>query len=408
VGQPHFGTPAEDEPPPPEQGSLQALFGRPPQPASERPTTAAALPPAGEGRGQPAPPEPRPYLPQNLWHVSPSPAVPSVNGADSTALIPRVDDATAVIPRVDDSTTIIPRLDDSTAVIPAIRTTGVDAEPGSASRTATTGTSTSQAGAGDAVWGSPGGHSRATRQGGRLGGYRRGSRRRRTPMRPASLVLSATRGIGEAMITFGLVLLLFSAYEIWGKAAIVDGHQQDLDAQLAQEWGEPTVGIPTQPNNAEPAQPPPGWSIARLYIPRLSKHWVVVEGVTPNDIKYAPGHYPKSAKPGRVGNFSIAGHRSPAIFWDLDKMEVNDVIVVETRTMFYVYHVTERKIVRPNQVEVVAPVPGEPGAKPVVAMLTITTCNPKFDNYERLIVHAELDPDRSQTRSAGAPAEIGG
>jgi sortase A len=39
-------------------------------------------------------------------------------------------------------------------------------------------------------------------------------------------------------------------------------------------------------------------------------------------------------------------------------------------------------------------------------MLTLTTCNPKFDNYQRLIVHAELV--RDQPKSAGRPAELGG
>ena len=39
-------------------------------------------------------------------------------------------------------------------------------------------------------------------------------------------------------------------------------------------------------------------------------------------------------------------------------------------------------------------------------MLTLTTCNPKFDNYQRLIVHAELV--RTQATSAGRPAELGG
>jgi sortase A len=39
-------------------------------------------------------------------------------------------------------------------------------------------------------------------------------------------------------------------------------------------------------------------------------------------------------------------------------------------------------------------------------MLTITTCNPKLDNYQRLIVHAELV--RKQARGAGPPAELGG
>jgi sortase A len=47
--------------------------------------------------------------------------------------------------------------------------------------------------------------------------------------------------------------------------------------------------------------------VARLTIPKLKKHWVVVEGVTPYDIRYAPGHYPDSAMPGEVGNFAVAG-----------------------------------------------------------------------------------------------------
>ena len=31
-------------------------------------------------------------------------------------------------------------------------------------------------------------------------------------------------------------------------------------------------------------------------------------------------------------------------------------------------------------------------------MLTLTTCNPKFDNYQRLIVHAELVRTQAQSR----------
>ena len=145
--------------------------------------------------------------------------------------------------------------------------------------------------------------------------------------------LTAIRTVGELMITFGLVLLLFAAYEVWGKAAIVGAHQEQLDQQLSQEWAvPPPAADPTVGPSAEPAAqaPPPGWAIARLHIPRLGKHWVVVEGVDLSDIKYAPGHYPSSAAPGAVGNFAVAGHRSPAIFWDLDKMRTGDPVVVET------------------------------------------------------------------------------
>jgi sortase A len=310
---------------------------------------------------------------------------------DRTEIIPKID-ITQVIPRVPaaptDATQVIPPIrpaptDDATEVIQTIPAT-----PVAAPRPAGT-----QASAEDSAY--PYGNS----------GYR-GRHKGRTTV--GMKVRTGVRTIGELMITAGLVLLLFAAYEVWGKAAIVNGHQADLDTQLSQEWGNPpaTPEPSAPPNEERKVTSPAGQAIARLHIPRLSKHLVVVEGVAPSDIRYAPGHYRDSAMPGQLGNFAVAGHRSPAIFWDLDKMQPGDPIVVETKQQYYVYRVTTKSIVKPTAVEVVAPVPGRPGETPTKAMLTLTTCNPKFDNYERLIVHAELV--RSQPRGAGPPAELGG
>ncbi|MEV0809290.1 class E sortase [Micromonospora sp. NPDC050200] len=227
----------------------------------------------------------------------------------------------------------------------------------------------------------------------------------------ASRLRTGIRATGEVLITFGLVVLLFAGYEIWGKSAIVDAHQGDLSSQLAQEWGpsgDPTVA-PSAGPTAKPKPPVEGKPIAGLYIPRLDKNWVVVEGVTQKDIRYAPGHYPKSAMPGEAGNFSVAGHRNRATFWRLDELDDGDAIVVETKTEWYVYKVIKTRIVRPDQVEVVAPAPIKlaPGEKPK-KLLTLTTCNPKFDNYQRLIIHAELDAKASMPKSKGRPAALGG
>ncbi|MCO1596419.1 class E sortase [Micromonospora sp. RHAY321] len=224
-----------------------------------------------------------------------------------------------------------------------------------------------------------------------------------------SRVRTGIRVTGEVLITFGLVVLLFAGYEVWGKSAIVDAHQDDLSQQLAQAWGptdDPTVAPSAAAPSVKPSPPVRGKPIAGLYIPKLDKNWVVVEGVTQADIRYAPGHYPTSALPGQVGNFSVAGHRNRATFWRLDELNDGDAIVVEGKTDWYVYRVSQSRIVKPTQVEVVAPVPGEPNKKPTRRMLTLTTCNPKFDNYQRLIIHAELD--RAQPKSAGRPAELGG
>jgi sortase A len=225
-------------------------------------------------------------------------------------------------------------------------------------------------------------------------------------------IRTTVRTVGELMVTFGLIVLLFAGYEVWGKTAIVNAHQDDLDKQLSQLWDGPTddptvapSGTPASPTTKTLA-PPGGNAIARIYIPRLGKHWVVVQGVTPADIRYAPGHYPGTAMPGKIGNFAVAGHRTPAIFWDLDKVKPGDKIVIETKGYWYVYQVTVQEIVTPHSIEVIAPVPDQPGVKATQAMITLTTCNPKWDNYQRLVLHGKLI--RQQSRAAGPPAELGG
>jgi sortase A len=221
-----------------------------------------------------------------------------------------------------------------------------------------------------------------------------------------SRIRAGIRVCGELMITFGLIVLLFAGYEVFGNSAKVQDEQNSLEDALAEQWNDPTVA----PSVAPTAPPAPGKGlVGKLYIPKLDKEWVVVNGVRPRDIRYAPGHYPDTALPGKVGNFSIAGHRIRKIFWRLDELRDGDVIGVETRRNWYVYKVVDTEIVLPSAVEVVAPVPNKPGAKPTKAMLTLTTCNPKFNNYERLIVHAELADTVKRDQSlpdAGMPDEM--
>ena len=219
-----------------------------------------------------------------------------------------------------------------------------------------------------------------------------------------SKIRSAIRVSGELMITFGLIVLLFAGYEVFGNSAKVQSEQDALNSQLDKNWDNPTVG----PTANGPAAP--GTSlVARLYIPKFAKEWVVVNGVLPEDIKYAPGHYPDTALPGQIGNFSVAGHRIKKIFWRINELQTGDVIGVETRDTWYIYKVYGQEIVKPNAVQVVAAVPDQPEAKPTKALLTLTTCNPKFNNYQRLIVHAQLvsqvKRDQSQP-DAGMPAEM--
>jgi sortase A len=224
--------------------------------------------------------------------------------------------------------------------------------------------------------------------------------------RKKNVIRATVRIVGEVMITFGLVILLFAAYEVWGKAAIINAHQQDLDHQLAQSWGTPSSSPTATAGPRKPVLPPPaGNAIGRLYIPRLKLQWVVVQGVSLRDIRYAPGHYPGTAMPGRTGNFAVAGHRIPGIFWDLDRVRSGDYLVMETRTNWYVYRVYQNEIVTPHSIQVIAAVPDHPGQVASKANITLTTCNPKWDNYQRMIVHGTLvgsTPHTVRPRQLGA------
>ena len=228
--------------------------------------------------------------------------------------------------------------------------------------------------------------------------------RHRPPLRGWRL---ATRTLGEILVTLGCVLMLFVVYQLWWTNVEADRAAAAATQQLQQQWqndgrGEPTTG---------PEYPPDlkrGEAFALMYIPRLGKKWrePVIQGVTLDDLTKGVGHYPDSAMPGEIGNFAVAGHRATngEPFAYLDGVRAGDLVVVETRTTFYTYRLDDWYIVPPTQVEVIEPVPNKPDAKPRQPLITLTTCNPRWASYERLIVHGVLIDTRP--KSDGPPPAL--
>src|SRR5699024_5147488 len=132
-----------------------------------------------------------------------------------------------------------------------------------------------------------------------------------------------------------------------------------------------------------------------LYAPRLGEDWAapVREGVTADQIdRGGVGRYPDTQLPDDPGNFSLAGHRNThaSMLGRQDDLQLGDRLYLVSPDGMYTYEVSERRVVDPQQTEVLAPVPGEPGAAAEAGTLTLTTCHPMFSNAERLIHHAEL------------------
>ncbi|MEV0160196.1 class E sortase [Nonomuraea fuscirosea] len=193
------------------------------------------------------------------------------------------------------------------------------------------------------------------------------------------------RAVGEMCITAGLILMLFCAYLLWGTGAYTESQQLLLQRQLAAKKAGP-------PRPEQPVRP--GQAVALLRIPKLGRdyQYAVVEGVGADQLRKGPGHYPDTAMPGQVGNFVLSGHRTTyaAPFNEIDELERDDEIVVETREARHTYRVTSQDIVRPDEVDVLAPVPGKPDIRPIRAFITLSTCHPEYSAAERLIVYGVL------------------
>jgi sortase A len=201
----------------------------------------------------------------------------------------------------------------------------------------------------------------------------------------------AVGGLGRALIVSGVLILLFVAYQLWGTGLAEDRSQDRLTKQFNQVLAAPL----TDQGQAPP--PPEGEAVALIKIPKIGLEKAVVQGVGLHELKKGPGHYPTTPMPGQPGNVAVAGHRTTygAPFFRLDEMQGGDPILMTTRQGAFRYEVTERKIVTPNQTEVLDPSDDN--------RLTLTTCNPRFSASQRLVVVAALK-DNAATPSADVPA----
>lgn len=196
------------------------------------------------------------------------------------------------------------------------------------------------------------------------------------------------------LITFGIIVLLFAVYELKVTDLRNASTQRGLQHDLAQAWAG---GGPARPHGPDPqVDPVKGQPFAVVRVPRLGDDYsrAVVEGVDHDDLKKGPGHYPKTALPGQIGNTVISGHRTTygAPFSNLDRLRPGDVVDLQVRYRTYHYRVTGTRIVSPDQRSVLLPVPDRPGAIPTSRFLTMTTCNPKYSAAQRMIVFAEMRP----------------
>jgi sortase A len=233
-------------------------------------------------------------------------------------------------------------------------------------------------------------------------------------------VRALVRGVGELLVTAGAVVLLFAGWLVVGTGWAAARAQSAASAALAGSWSGPAP--------AAPPAPVPGDPVLRLAVPRFDRSFVVLEGTGPDVLARGPGRYPGGGAPGEPGNVAIAGHRVTrgAPFEPAEALRSCDPLLLETRDAWWVYRVLPlepgpgpacgvalppeyaglpgRRVVAPGDGGVIAPVPDRPGAEPRVALLTLTTCHPRYSARQRLVVHAVLAGARP--KAEGPPPEL--
>jgi sortase A len=214
-------------------------------------------------------------------------------------------------------------------------------------------------------------------------------------------------GLGQLLITVGVIILMFVGYELWFTGLYTKAQQQTAEKAIAKTFTAEQTPVPAAGATVAPGATPAvplkhakngdviypktalGSAETILYVPRLGKgyHYVVVEGVGRDDLKKGPGHYPGTALPGQLGNVVVSGHRTTylAPFNRFDELKPGDPVVFEMADGWYTYKVDATEIVAPTATWVIAnPFPDK---RPVGRSVTFTTCNPKYSARQRLVVY---------------------
>jgi LPXTG-site transpeptidase (sortase) family protein len=179
---------------------------------------------------------------------------------------------------------------------------------------------------------------------------------------------------------------------------------QDWFGSRARSSAPPLTPEPTRPTvtpSPTPVPPPPAPGLpVRLVIPSIRVDTNVVElDVTVDDegelhwdtVPFVAGHYALTGMVGAPTNVVLSGHVATRdlgnVFRDLYRLRPGDPLIVHTSDGEFTYRVSELRLVKPWEVDVVA--------ASSTPRLTLVTCAGRYDFLardftERLIVGADL------------------
>ncbi|MET1037887.1 MAG: sortase [Aeromicrobium sp.] len=222
-----------------------------------------------------------------------------------------------------------------------------------------------------------------------------GRPRKRPPAGPVRRVVFL---LGVAMILAGLGFLAYCAWQYYGTNIVAKQKQADIKQSITTSWDN---GID-------------GDDVGLLRVERFGADYEIpiVEGFDDDALASGVGWDTKSADPGEIGNFAIAGHRIThgEPFAKFPELEKGDEVVVETRTEILTYRLRNSGTSITVDFSVGWPLqrvpdPDAAGERPTQAVITMLTCSELFHTRNRNIVIGDLVS--KQDKRTGKTTTIG-
>lgn len=152
-----------------------------------------------------------------------------------------------------------------------------------------------------------------------------------------------------------------------------------------------TTVADTLPNPESPPVDPradvPLVEVGSIEIPKLGVTKPMFEGITLTTLDHGPGHWPGTAMPGHQGNVVIAGHRvsHDKPFRHLERLEVDDEVILTTAEGRFVYKVTGTEVVYPDALWI--------ADQTADYTATLFACHPAGSTRQRIVVHLAFAPN---------------
>ncbi len=184
---------------------------------------------------------------------------------------------------------------------------------------------------------------------------------------------------------------------LWSENSSIENEDSSIVAQVqlptfedvSVSTGEDVSPTPIPTPLPTPASKPP---IVKdhLVISSVNINMPVFLGDTEKTLNKGGWLFPTTSRPEKGGNSVIFGHRymyrppKSNTFWNLDKVNIGDEMVLYWKGKEYKYKVFQKKIVEPKDLSVMKPSSG--------SILTVITCTPLFTTKQRLVIVGTLVP----------------